>query len=157
MLHQAQRPDYTAYSSCRGAIDADHPPADIEAVAAMLREYTTWAFSFEAGSDDATTFEGLEEELATMPGVYAPPGGRLLLATWNGEPAACIALKPHDGTTGELKRLYVQPSIRGHEIERHLVETLVAEARTSGYRQLVLDSHHATTRAHDLQLTSSRR
>jgi GNAT superfamily N-acetyltransferase len=123
--------------------------ADVGAVAALIREYTTWAFSIETGSVPPT-FEGLDDELATLPGVYAPPAGRLLLATWDGEPAGCVALKPHHGSTGELKRLYVQPSMRGHDIGRHLVERLVAEARTAGYRQLVLDSHRTMTRAHDL-------
>lgn len=53
------------------------------------------------------------EELATLPGVYAPPTGRLLLARQDGQPAGCICLKGHDATTSELKRLYVNPTFRG--------------------------------------------
>jgi ribosomal protein S18 acetylase RimI-like enzyme len=74
----------------------------------------------------------------------------LLLASLDGEAAGCFALKPHHDDTGELKRLYVRPEARGHEIGRHLVERLVAEARVAGYRHLVLDSHITMTRAHDL-------
>ena len=122
--------------------------AEIDGVAAMLREYTTWAFGLEARSDEAPTFEGLEEELATLPGVYAPPAGRLLLATDDGQPGGCIALKPHDRETSELKRLYVQPSFRGRDIGGQLVATLIAEARKAGYRRIVLDSHHTMKSAH---------
>jgi putative acetyltransferase len=125
-------------------------PAEIASVQAILREYTAWAFTLEAASDVAPTFEGLEEELASLPGIYAPPAGRLLLATWDGEPVGSIALKPHDENIAELKRLYVRPSARGHDIGRHLVERLIAEARACGYQRSVLDSYHTMTRAHAL-------
>ena len=131
-------------------IDQVRTPDEIAAVGAILREYTTWVMTLEEDSDEAPTFQGLERELATLPGVYAPPGGRLLLASLDGEAAGCFALKPHHDDTGELKRLYVRPEARGHEIGRHLVERLVAEARVAGYRHLVLDSHVSMTRAHDL-------
>jgi carbonic anhydrase len=123
---------------------------EVAAVTAMLRGYLTWVMTLEADSNEVPTFEGVDDELASLPGIFAPPTGRLLLATWDGEPAGCIALKPHHGSTGELKRLFVEPALRGHEIGRHLVERLVAEARSSGYRQLVLDSHHSMHRAHAL-------
>jgi putative acetyltransferase len=125
-------------------------PAEIASVQAILREFTAWAFELDPASDIAPTFEGLERELATLPGVYAPPAGRLLLATWDGEPVGSIALKPHDDTFAEIKRVYVRPSARGHDIGRHLVERLIAEARSIGYQRLVLDSYHTMTRAHAL-------
>ena len=107
-------------------------PDEIRNVSAMLREYTAWAFTLQAGSDAAPTFEGLEQELATLPGMYAPPNGRLLLAMHDRQPAGCIALKPGDATTGELKRLYVRPEFRGREIGPQLVAAVIDEARTSG-------------------------
>lgn len=125
-------------------------PTEISAVTAMLREYLAWVMTLEEDSDEVPTFEGVEDELATLPGIYSPPEGRLLLASWDGVPAGCIALKPHHGTTAELKRLYVRPVARGHDIGRHLVERLVADARSSGYRQVVLDSHRSMERAHAL-------
>src|SRR5262249_27698365 len=70
-------------------------PAVIQAVRELTREYTHWAFTLEAGSEGFPTFEGLEEELASLPGVFAPPAGRLLLACFDDQPAGTIALKPH--------------------------------------------------------------
>ena len=100
------------------------------------------------------TFDGFEEELATLPGIYAPPTGRLLLAAVDGRPAGCVALKGHDGGTGELKRLYVRPTFRGQAIGQRLVRALIAEARAAGYRRLVLDSHISMTRAHEIYLAA---
>jgi ribosomal protein S18 acetylase RimI-like enzyme len=126
-------------------------PAEIRAVQQLFREYTDWAFTLTAGLDEAPpTFEGFEAELASLPGVFSPPAGRLLLATVDGRAAGCIALKPHHGDAAELKRLYVSPSSRGLALGERLVATLVAEARAAGYRRIVLDSHMSMTRAHDL-------
>ena len=82
----------------------------IEDVRDLLREYTAWVVTIDPGTDDAPTFQGLEEELAGLPGIYSPPKGRLLMAVMDGLPAGCVALKPNDGTTVELKRLYVRPA-----------------------------------------------
>ena len=106
--------------------------AQITAAQELFREYTAWAFTLTAGSDQAPTFQGLEEELATLPGVYAPPAGRLLLAMQAGQPAGCICLKGHNATTCELKRLYVRPTFRGLHIGWQLVNRLVKEARQAG-------------------------
>ena len=116
----------------------------------MLREYSTWAFTLQAGSDAAPTFEGLEQELETLPGIYAPLNGRRLLAMHDGQPAGCIALKPVDATTGELKRLYVRPAFRGHAIGSQLV--VIDAARTSGHRRMILDSHLSMTDAHAIYM-----
>ena len=125
-------------------------PAQIESVRELLREYTDWAFSSTEGSADAPTFEGLEDELATLPGEFGPPDGRLLLAMFDGQPAGCIALRRHDGLTGEVKRLYVRPGFRGHNVGGRLVASVIDAARTIGYHRLVLDSHHTMTSAHAL-------
>ena len=133
------------------AIAQAETPAAIRDVQALFREYTDWAFTLTATLAEAPpTFEGFEEELASLPGVYAPPAGRLLLATVDGRAAGCIALKPHDGGIAELKRLYVSPTFRGRAIGERLVEALIAGARTAGYRRIVLDSHVSMTRAHDI-------
>jgi carbonic anhydrase len=129
---------------------ADMPVA-IRHVQSLFREYTDWSFTLTAGlAAVPPTFEGFQEELASLPGIYALPRGRLLLATVDGRPAGCIALKPHDGETAELKRLYVRPAFRGRAIGQRLVATLIAEARTTGYRRIVLDSHEAMTNAHEI-------
>ena len=113
-----------------------------------MREFTSWAMASIAGSATAPTFNGLEEELATLPGIYGPPSGCLLLALQDGKPAGCVALKPHDSTTGELKRLYVRPGFRGHHVGQQLVAALIDQARKLGHRRIVLDSHISMTGAH---------
>ena len=124
-------------------------PAQIRDVQDLFREYADWAFTLTAHLDETPpTYEGVEEELATLPGIYAPPTGRLLLATVDGRPAGCIALKGSEPGTCELKRLYVRPAFRGQAIGQKLVAALLAAARAEGYRRIVLDSHRAMTTAH---------
>lgn len=124
--------------------------ADIAEVQDLLREYTAWALSLTADLERPPTFEGLEEELATLPGIFVPPAGRLLLARHAGQSAGCIALKGHAAGTGELKRLYVRPAVRGLALGRQLVAAVVQAAREAGYQRLILDSHKSMTQAHAL-------
>ncbi len=124
-------------------------PAQIQSVQDLFREYTDWAFTLTADLDETPpTYEGFEAELASLPGIYAPPAGRLLLATVDGRPAGCIALKGHDGGICELKRLYVRPGFRGQAIGEQLLAALLAEARAEGYLRIVLDSHRSMAAAH---------
>jgi putative acetyltransferase len=125
-------------------------PSEIQDVQGLLREYTAWAFTLAADSDGSLTFEGFEQELATLPGIYAPPTGCLLLAREDRQPAGCVALRVRGAAIGELKRLYVRPTFRGREIGRQLVAAVIGQARTSGYRRLILDSHISMTNAHEI-------
>ncbi len=122
----------------------------IIAVRELMHEYLDWIFTLAVGHEGAPTFNGLEDELMTLPGIYVPPRGRLLLATQDEQPAGCVCLKGHDSATCELKRLYVRPAFRGLKIGWQLVNFLLGEARQSGYQRTVLDSHIEMKKAHEL-------
>src|SRR5205085_6982300 len=81
-------------------------------------------------------FQGFEDELAQLPGAYGPPRGALLLAPG----AGCVALRPLDAPTAEIKRLYVRPAARGSGLGRTLAEAAVARARELGFSRVVLDT-----------------
>ena len=85
-------------------------------------------------------FQNFEKELAELPGDYAPPQGRLLLAEYRGQLAGCVALHRIDSTVCEMKRLYLRPQLRGKGVGRALAETVIAEARAIGYRKIRLDT-----------------
>jgi GNAT superfamily N-acetyltransferase len=85
-------------------------------------------------------FQGFDEELATLPGKYAPPDGRLLLAREGAAAVGCIGLRRTDATTGEVKRLYVRPVARGQGLGGELARRVMTAAREIGYRRLVLDT-----------------
>jgi len=116
--------------------------ADIARARALMQEY---ADSLNVD----LCFQGFAAELAGLPGAYAPPRGRLLLAGTSGSAFGCIALRPlvtgpdeSMATTpvGEIKRLYVQPAQRAGHWGRRLAAALIAEAQAIGYRELKLDT-----------------
>ncbi len=100
------------------------PVEDASALAAvrtLLEEY--WAsFGF------TPCFQNFSDELARLPGAYAPPTGRLALATTDGHPAGCIALRRVDARRAELKRLYVRPAHRGRGLGRALLQWAINQA-----------------------------
>ncbi|MGH8714126.1 MAG: GNAT family N-acetyltransferase [Casimicrobiaceae bacterium] len=109
-------------------------PADVELARALFVEYADWL-------NVDLCFQGFAEELRTLPGAYAAPFGRLLLAGNDRAAFACIALRPlADAGIGEVKRLYVQRDRRGDGWGRRLVDAVVADARSIGYGELRLDT-----------------
>ncbi len=96
-----------------------------------------------------------EREVASLPGAYSPPDGRLLVAFLNDEGSAaqvagCVALRRLDRDACEMKRLYVRPSSRGTGAGRALVENLISEARLIGYKTMLLDTLPSMREAHKL-------
>ena len=110
---------------------------DIAFARALFVEYAQWL-------KIDLCFQDFDRELATLPGAYARPRGRLLLAGEPGHAFACIALRPLSvdapGATGEVKRLFVQPAARKGGWGRQLVERVLREAETIGYAELKLDT-----------------
>lgn len=108
-------------------------PVDVALAGGLFREYAEWLAV-------DLCFQGFEQELATLPGAYAPPDGRLFLAMDGTTAAACIALRRFDAVSGEVKRLYVRPAYRGHRLGDRLAAVVIEAARAVGYRRLLLDT-----------------
>jgi GNAT superfamily N-acetyltransferase len=116
---------------------------DIAIIRTLFQEYAAWL-------KVDLCFQHFAEELASLPGAYAPPKGRLLLATAADGPAACIALRPLDDPFGvlastgqcccEIKRLYVRPPYRRHGLGRTLAARIISDASEIGYSRMFLDT-----------------
>lgn len=107
---------------------------EIEAARKLFHEYETW-FGLDL------CFQGFEEELKKLPGKYAPPEGRLLLASVDGKIVGCIALRKLERDICEMKRLYLREAARGHGFGNLLVEKVIEEARQIGYKKMRLDTY----------------
>ncbi len=119
-------------------IRAAESAADIARIGELFLAYATW---LEADHGISLAFQNFEEELAALPGKYAPPKGALFLAEgpkhalWG-----CIAIRPLEGDICEVKRLYVVPDARGNALGRALVARVLDAARSAGYDRAVLDT-----------------
>ena len=107
--------------------------SDIQQARKLFQEY-------EGGLGISLCFQNFAEELANLPGDYAPPRGRLLLAREFDQLMGCVALRPAGPTTCEMKRLFVRPEYRDRGLGRVLVEAVIEEARKIGYTNLRLDT-----------------
>ncbi|MDH5527312.1 MAG: GNAT family N-acetyltransferase [Nitrospirota bacterium] len=96
------------------------------------------AYSQEMAYD--TCFAGFAGEIAGLPGAYAPPGGALLVAERDGAVVGCVGLMRSTPACGEIKRLFVAESARGHGTGRALMEAALRAARAIGYTRVRLET-----------------
>ena len=112
-------------------------PAELDQIKDLIREYYEF---LRTDHDLDISYQGIEAELASLPGKYAPPEGRLLLAFLSGRAVGCALLRPLDPGVCELKRMYVLPEARGQGAGRALALYLIQEAKAIGYQRMRLDT-----------------
>ncbi len=136
----AKRLDPWSIAPARGA-------ADIEAFRALCRDYGE-------SIKGIALLTGFADELAGLPGPYAPPRGEILLARdAAGAAVGCVALRPLPDGAAELKRLYVVPALRRQGLGRALMDAIANAARGLGYPELKLDFIPSMAEGHALYRT----
>ena len=105
----------------------------IEQARHLFREYQSWL-------EIDLCFQNFERELAKLPGDYAQPAGRLLLAYEESQLVGCVALRKIDERICEMKRLFLRVEFRGYGLGRRLIETIIREAKQIGYERMRLDT-----------------
>ena len=105
----------------------------IEHVRQFFRNYAAWL-----GVD--LSFQNFDQEMASLPGAYATPEGRLFFAEVDGQPAGCVGVRSFADGICEMKRLYVEPGMRGLGVGRALALEAIKAAKTVGYRRLLIDT-----------------
>ena len=113
-------------------IDATDTAA-IEQVRQFFRNYAAW-LGVDLG------YQNFDTEMASLPGAYAPPDGRLFFAEYDGAPAGCVGVRPFSEGVCEMKRLYVEPSKRGLNIGRDLALAGIKAAKALGYKRIMIDT-----------------
>jgi putative acetyltransferase len=128
--------------------------AQLDNVRALMTAFVDWSrVRYADYLDQVNAYfsaDAFQAELAGLPGNYAPPNGHLLLAELDGEPAGCVALRRFDSFACEMKRMFVSPPFQGRGVGRALAETLIREARSIGYRRMLLDTGFLQTEAQNL-------
>jgi putative acetyltransferase len=116
-----------------GSFGEASTPEDLKQVRRLFRAYAEWLAV-------DLCFQDFEREVADLPGCYAPPAGRLLIAKVGSEVVGCVGLRPREPRVCEMKRLWVEPGFAGRGIGRALAESVIATAREIGYERMRLDT-----------------
>jgi GNAT superfamily N-acetyltransferase len=118
--------------------------AELDDVRALMRAFVGWHRERHAEDlaliDEYFDENEFEEELASLPGKYAPPDGQLLLAFYDDKPAGCVALRRIDTQVCEMKRMFLYPQYQGKGIGRRLGQAIICDARAAGYAIMRLDT-----------------
>ncbi|MFJ9242827.1 GNAT family N-acetyltransferase [Streptomyces sp. NPDC101776] len=128
-------------------------PFDSPVAAALWRAYYTevsdrWYLLHEGRRTEP---EELEREIAAHTGSeLAPPGGRLLVARYEGTPAGSAGVRLLDPATAELKRVFVREEMRGRGGAPRLVTAAEEAARELGAKAMILDTRHDLVEARGL-------
>lgn len=127
------------------------PALAVEDVAAVKRLFEEYAHSLPLD----LSYQGFDEEVASLPGDYAWPNGALLLARVAGVAMGCVGVRacPAAGGCCEIKRLYVAPGARGLGGGRSLVRAAMQAAHSLGYTEMLLDTLPDMTAARQLYET----
>src|SRR6201997_5613760 len=130
-------PDSASVASSSALVGVEILQAESDSQIASIRELF---LEYAQSLGFSLCFQSFDQELAGLPGDYAPPDGRLLLAEYDGQFAGCVALHKLDERICEMKRLYLRPAFRGKGLGRILTERILQEARSIGYQTLRLDT-----------------
>jgi GNAT superfamily N-acetyltransferase len=131
-LFKLELPGFFVFTPSMKLVQANSKE-NVQQARTLFEEYAAWL-----GLD--LCFQNFDNELAELPGKYAPPSGRLLLAFVDDQLAGCVALRKIDEGVCEMKRLFVRKDFRGQGLGRKLTEAIIEEARRIGYQQMRLDT-----------------